>query len=271
MVCRKPQRTPASYLAAIKEENLVKVATRDRRDSKTFEISKLENSGFFIGLANTYVHSQLFDEGIQLFEEMQKKGSDESTMLNDYGGSLLFRMLSRQSFNKSDLDLARKLIFGAYDFDKRVASNPYDYPAYKNLCFLRAVEAHFYYNQMDFFAAFVLGWMSIEMTITRIWHKFLALKAVNGKPLRNFNIYSIIKTLNSSYIDDKLKVTKKDLEDFKKEVNDLEYLREKVRNKLLHGDMDNPSSDQALKCLKIAASLWMLFQSVDQDIKSMTS
>lgn len=256
----------SQYLISIKDESLVKASQKDR-SGKIFKINKLEHSVFFIGLANTYVNSNLFNEGIQLFEEMRKRGSNESTMFNDYGRSLLVKMIARKNFSKDDLDLARKFISEAYGFDKKVSSNPYEYPAYKNLCYLRTIEACFYYSQTDLFIAFVLAWMSIEMTITRIWNKFLSLKSVNGKPLEDLKISSIIKILGDSVIDDKLKMAKKDLKEFKNEVGNLNNLR-RVRKQLLHGYTDNPSTEQTEQCIETALKLHELFQSIDQDFKS---
>jgi hypothetical protein len=178
-------------------------------------------------------------------------------------------MLADKSANKKRLDLARKLIFKAYAFDTKVSADCYTYPAYNNSCFLRAMEAIYYNEQKDSFAAFVLGWMSIEMTLYRIWHQFLKLKSVDGiDDLMRWNLDTIIKVLSLAEVDENLKYTKADLNNLKSLIiGSLRNLR-KTRDRLLHGKIDNPTSGQSTQCVNTALKLVPLFQSVQKDLES---
>jgi len=155
----------ADIISSIQEEKLTKGQVK-AKGGNIIEVNKLEHSDFLIPLANSFNGANIFDKSIELFEHMEKKGCNESTMLNDYGAVLLRQMLSSRSYDKEKWEHARQLIFRAFDFDKKVSKDCYKFPAYKNLCYLRAVEASFYLQQNDSFAAFLLAWMSIEMTLT---------------------------------------------------------------------------------------------------------
>lgn len=255
------------YISAVKQDNLgvKRVQGRDRQE---IHIKTLENSMFFVILANSYAKRGLFDKALNVFEEMLAKGTDESTILNDYGAAILNRMVYEKTVNKGSLDLARKLVFEAFAFDKKVAKNWYQYPAYKNLCFLRAMEAIYYNNEKDTFAAFVLGWMSVEMTIYRIWHQLLTLREASGlDDLMRWNSDSIMEVLSISEVSEKLKRTRADLEVFKTLKKDLDTLKG-IRNHLLHGDIDNPTPGDSIRCIDTALKLVPLFQSVRQDLES---
>lgn len=264
----KVEETFPKFISAIKSEKLQTMEVQSR-GGKRIPVKGLEHSRFFILLANSYAEKRLFEKALEVFEGMRRKGSNESTMLNDYGAALLNQMLVDRSVNKKRLDLARKLIFGAYAFDKKVSANWYEYPAYKNLCFLRAIEASYYKEQKDYFATFVLGWMSIEMTIYRIWHQFLTLKSASGiDDLMRWNSDTIMRVLSLAEVDGNLRYTKADLDKLKGMIDgSLRSLR-KIRDHLLHGKIDNPTSGQSIQCATTALELVPLFQSVQKDLAS---
>jgi len=256
----------AEFIQAVKEDDLRAMEVKGK-DQQGVPVKKLENSQFFIGLANSYTQIGSFDKAIKMFEEMLRKGSNESTLLNDYGVALLNQILATKVVKKENIDLARKLIFDAFAFDKKVSAEWYHYPAYKNLCFLRAIEGTYYNEQKDSFAAFLLGWMSIEMTLYRIWHQFLTLKSATGiDDLMRWDSDSIIEVLFLGEVGEELKRTRSDLEMLKKTKTDLDTLKG-VRNHLLHGDIDNPTSGQSTHCINTALKLVPLFQSVNQDLE----
>ena len=256
----------AEFIEAIKEDDLQAVEVRGR-DRQQVPVKKLEHSQFFIGLANSYAQIGSFDKATKVFEEMFRKGSNESTLLNDFGAALLNQILATGVAKKETIDLARKLIFDAFAFDKKVSAECYHYPAYKNLCSLRAIEGNYYNEQKDSFAAFLLGWMSIEMTLYRIWHQFLTLKSATGiDNLMRWDSDSIIEVLFLGEVEEELKRTRSDLETFKKTKTDLDTLKG-VRNHLLHGEIDNPTSGQSTHCINTALKLVPLFQLVDQDLE----
>ncbi len=255
----------ADLVSAIQEDQIIKGYIKGKGDA-TIEVSKLEHSDLLIFLANSFSKVNMFDKAIELFEQLEKRGSNESTMLNDYGAALLEQMASSKSFDKKKWERARQLIFKAFNFDKKVSKDCYKFPAYKNLSLLRAVEASYYLQQNDSFAAFILAWMSIEMTLYRIWRQYLQLKnSTKVDELSRWDTDAIIEMLHIGNIEDDLPATKKDIEILKQLKPQLDTLRG-VRNHLLHGDIDNPTDGQANHCTKIARSMVQLFQSLDSEI-----
>lgn len=262
----KADATFPDFISALKSEKIIL-----KEITPKVKFVKLEHSDFFITLANTYVGIERFDRGIQLFDEMERKGSTEPTMLNDYGRALLKEMEKKGTVDKAKLNTARKLIFKAYYFDKANSKECYKFPAYKNLCLLRIMEGNYYLQQNDAFAAFVLGWMSIEMTLFRIWRQYLTLKGSKKvDKLSRWDTEAIIEMLFIGNIDEKWKTTTKDLETFKKAKNDLEALRG-LRNHLLHGENDNPTKGDSKKSLETALKLIPLFQSLDQEVAEISA
>jgi len=72
-----------AFLSAINEDDL-QIVDVPSRGEKRISVKKLEHSTFFIILANSYAQIRLFEKAIKIFEGMFQKGSNESTMLNDY-------------------------------------------------------------------------------------------------------------------------------------------------------------------------------------------
>jgi pentatricopeptide repeat protein len=217
------------------------------------KICKLDGSDIFILLANFYSRNGLHDEAIALFEEMSKKGCNESTLLNDYGAALLNEMISKNQILGDKLIKARGLIFEAFKFDKKVVTNSLEYPAYKNLCFLRNIEARYYYDRNDNFTAFVLGWMSIEMTINRIWLQFISkgpgdISKNRIDRLMRWNVDPVIETLFLGKVHDI----------FLREKCNLDTLR-RIRNSLLHGKIENPTPSDTDLCINVGYSLIPIF------------
>lgn len=255
----------SALVSAVHEEQIIKENVKTRSNN-TIEINRLEHSEFLIYLANSYSEAMMHDKAIELFEQMEKKGCTESTMLNDYGRALLRQMLFSKTYDREKWDHARQLIFKAFDFDKKVSKDCYKFPAYKNLSFLRAVEASYYLQQNDPFTAFVLAWVSIEMTLYRIWRQYLQLKNSNKiDDLSRWNSDAIIEMLYIGNVENDLTATKKDFEALKALKPRLDTLKG-VRNHLLHGENDNPTNGEARSCTEIALKIVPFFQSLDSEL-----
>jgi pentatricopeptide repeat protein len=241
------------YLSAVEEENLQTVTVEGRGD-KEIPVKQLEHSNFFVILANSYASLGWFNEALGLFEAMVARGSNESTVLNDYGATLLNQMMTVKIIDKEKLDVARKLIFEAFKFDKEVSKDFYAYPAYRNLCYLRDIEAIRYYNQNEDFTAFVLSWMSIEMTILRIWFQFIKNRMPDVSKekvdkLMRWDIEPIVETLFLGQVDGSFKEIKRDLDTLRG-----------IRNDLLHGKIDNPTHGNAKLCIDVAYRIIPILQ-----------
>src|SRR5208283_5141990 len=67
----------ADIISAIQEEQLIKEQIK-AIGGNTIEVNKIEHSEFLISLANVFNGAKVFDKSIELFEHMEKRGSNES-------------------------------------------------------------------------------------------------------------------------------------------------------------------------------------------------
>lgn len=137
------------------------------------------------------------------------------------------------------------MIFKAWEIDQNIHEDPRLLPAYKNICYIRAVEAVYYFDQGDSFTAFILGWISIEMSIYRIWYKLLTETFPGSKEkidsLMKWTVDPILETLFLSKIDNR----------FMKLKSDVDMLRG-FRNDLIHGRIADITRGTARRCIDIA-------------------
>ena len=243
------------FVSAINEDEIITVTPEGKKEGKLF-FTKLRYSSFFNGLAIKYTHKGWYEESKIIFETILKRTPNEVNSLNDFGTSLLHKIETLYRLNakidKKELDKSRKLIFKAYRYDKKVHEDWRDKPSYKNLCYLRAIESIFYYNMKDSFTSFVLAWMSIEMSLYRIWYQYLIQDDKIGKKsklkdLMRWDTDYILQTLCLNNFSAIVKIK-----------NDLDTLKG-LRNKLFHGDIDNPSTGQTKHCLETALKLTHIF------------
>ena len=102
-----------------------------------------------------------------------------------------------------------------------------NFPLTRIFVCLELVEAAYYLEEKHFLPSFLLSWMSIEMTLNRIWHTTLAEMGYGKsriKSLERWNIDTIIEALYMSKCDP----------EFLKLKTALDILRGN-RNDLLHG------------------------------------
>jgi len=107
----KPNDILQDYISAIREDDLQNEPILDRERREIAQVKILANSPFFIDLANFYASAGLYDNAIQLFKEIHGRESNEPRVLNDYGATLLNKMLKEGPIERDRLDLARQLIF----------------------------------------------------------------------------------------------------------------------------------------------------------------
>jgi hypothetical protein len=154
---------------------------------------------------------------------------------------------TNSEYDKSKIELAFAKISKAAEIDKYLHGEPLLLPAYKNLCLLRAVEATYYVKNNELFMGFILGWMSIEMTIYRIWYSHLKENSyTNGKidELEQWNIDKIVETLYLSKCDPHFNSLKEQIE-----------MLQGIRNKLLHGKIFEVTDGNTRQCINVALSL----------------
>ncbi len=248
IVKNEGKETVAKYLSAINEDEIL-VLTPERKEKGKVVFKRLKHRPFFNGLAIQYSEKGWFRESELIFDTILKRTPQDIESILNYGTFLMNMTLAfykqGKEIAKNLLEKARKLIFHAFRYDKKVHKDWRTKIAYQNLCYLRAIEAVYYYNKNEPFTAFVLGWVSIEMFLYRMWFQFIRKKTMRGiNELMRWNTEYIIETLFLSDIDGALKNTK----------NDLDILKG-IRNKLLHGEIDNPTLGNARLCIDTALSL----------------
>jgi hypothetical protein len=238
----------SDILSAIAEDNVKIYPMTLTAKKKKIKVTMLEHGEFFNDLAVKYSKEGLFEKSEMIFEAMLKKTpKDQDTMTNF--GTMVINMainLYKQgkALDRLRLEKARKLIFKANKYFKEVHEDWWIRVPYANLRYLRAIEATYYYNQNDSFASFVLGWMSIEMTLNQIWFIFIRSKITQGlDKLMKWNTERIVETLLLC-----------ENEIIRNEKSNLDKLRG-IRNNLLHGKKDNPTMDDAKLCIDTALSL----------------
>ena len=171
---------PSELLPILKEgisrENVV-----ERCAYAGVEYRTVSNSTFWNSVAITCMNSQNFDESIAIFEEMVKIYAPDSATLTNHGVSLLNKLISKHKMepaDESDFEMAKDLTFRAFMFDvkaepKKNLVDVANFPAFKNAILIRNIEAELYSNKKLCFIAFLLGWISVEMSLVRLWCKFM--------------------------------------------------------------------------------------------------
>jgi hypothetical protein len=249
------KETVSMYVSAIDEDEILDLTPEGKKRGKIF-IKKLKFWNFFNGLGIKYSERGWFKESEQIFEAILKRTPNDVDSILNYGAATFNMILALynqgKGVDKNQIEKARSLIFEAYRYDTEVHEDWRIKPAYKNLCYLRAIEAAFYYNQKELLTAFVLGWMSIELSLYRIWFQFVIKKVTEGiDELMNWNTEHIIEALFLSDIDGTFKGIKSDLDILKG-----------IRHKLLHGKINNPTPGNAKFCIDTALKIIPILQSL---------
>lgn len=247
------KETVSKYLSAIKEDEILTL-TPEGKARGTIIFKGLHYGNFFNGLALRYSEKGWFEEAETIFKEILRiTPNDVNTNLN-YGATIVNKTLSHynegRGLNKGELERGRSYIFKAFRFDKKVHDDWRIAPAYKDLCLVRSLEAIYYFNKREDFTAFVLGWMSIEMSLHRIWFKVIpkpSKKRVDE--LMRWDTESIIETL---FLCGVHKI-------FKEMKNDLDSLKG-TRNRLLHGELEKPTRGESKRCIDTAQKLIPILQ-----------
>jgi len=248
------KETVREYLSAINEDEVLTLTPEGKQQGKIV-FRRLSHSPFFNGLAIRYSEREWFKESEQIFKAIITRTPNYVDSILNYGATILNMTLALydqgKGINKDRLERGRSIIFKAYRYDRKVHEDWRTKPAYKNLCYLRAIEAVYYYTQKEFFTSFVLGWLSIEMSLYRIWFQFVTNKTtMKIRELMRWDSDHIIETLFLGGVDEDYKIIK----------NRLDILRG-IRNRLLHGEIDNPTLGNVKLCIDTALKLVPILQS----------
>ena len=247
------KETVSKYLQAIEDDEIRTLTPEGKARGKVI-FERLHYSPFFNGLAVRYSGKGWFDEARSIFEGiLARTPNDVDTNLN-YGATIVNKILSvpreGKRINKRQLETGRSHIFRAFRYDKKVHDDWRTKPAYKDLCYTRAIEAVYYLNKKETFTAFVLGWMSIEMSLYRILFKAIPKTSESRvDELMRWDTESIIETLHLCNVHKIFKDIKKDLDTLKG-----------TRNHLLHGDLERPTVGESRRCIETAMTLIPILQ-----------
>jgi len=245
------------FIQQIKEDRLLDLEVRDLKGNR-LRFKVLSKNKDFTAVGLKLKEEKSFEDAEKIFKAMLDMGETSSATQNNYGAVILDDVFSKlrkkEPVDPDRMGEARKSIFKACDFDKKVGLAWPAAPAYKNLCFLRNIEAYYRYSNKDFIGAFLLGWISIEMTLHRIWFQYLQ-KTCSGI-LNQQSLYNKLMTLPFQAMFEILFATK--IFD-KKIVKNLENLRE-IRNKLVHGEINDPDMKNVEDCIGIGHALIPLLQ-----------
>jgi len=177
------KETVSVYLSAINEDKILTLTPKGKAQGKIV-FKRLSHSPFFNGLAVKYFEKGWFNEAEQIFKAILSRTPNDMDSELNYGACLINQLIKAhdegRGIDREQLEKARNLIFNAYNYDKKAHEDWRLKPAYKNLCYVRAIEAVDYYYKKEVFTAFVLGWVSIEMSLYRIWFKLITGKTAHG-------------------------------------------------------------------------------------------
>jgi len=266
------ERLRAEVDSAVYDENFLKVIKSDSEGSLSYVISSIkaskvvetkkvenveyktvENSEAWNGFAIAYLNKKDFANAKNILESMLSAGASDSLTINNYAAVLLNEMIEKNSIIEKVLSHAKELTFKALKFDVRKKGELIEgasRPPFKNLVLIRNIEAEVFLKKRDFFTAFVLAWISVEMSLTRIWFRFLKDQGYGKKKRQWFadwDIAFVIESLSMlGIIDPHIK-------------NDLDCLRT-LRNDVIHGILPYPEEGQISRCIKLGRELIPILQ-----------
>jgi len=218
-------------------------------NGKNKSIHRLKDSDDIISVATLIGSLGYIEEAQEIFDAIISRTPNDVTALNNYGYILLMNLIEKeQLYDREKILIAQKVIAKAASINKNIEEKPQFQPIYKNLCFLRVVEAEYYAQNKAYLPAFLMACMSIEMSIYRIFYQHLKEKHYEkGSLLRLNNLDNIIEILFLNKCDPELVKSKAELTALKG-----------LRNDLIHGDVFEISKGEAKCCIDLAYAFTLI-------------
>jgi hypothetical protein len=217
-------------------------------------IDKLENSDYITEIITLMGSMGYVEEASEIFEIILCRTPYDTAALNGYGyvllNELLIASVQNKKYSKKKIQFAHDIISKAATVDKSLTEEPLSLPSYRNLCFFKAIEAEYYHQNNAHLAAFLIAWMSIEMSVYRLFYTHLKENKYSENKIADllrWNIDTIIELLYMNKCD----------KDFVNLKNELDSLR-KLRNHLIHGTVFDVSKDDAKRCIDTAEALTLI-------------
>ena len=239
-------------------KQLVPLILKGIRNSKIINIEKikseeyrlLENSKFWNELALIYLKNKQDKKSSEIFDEMLKVGASDSATLNNYAVAILNPMIHSRRINPELFDKVKEYLIKAFTYDVPKQNKLIEgalAPAFKNLILIRSIESDLFLQRGELFTSFLLGWIAIEMSLIRMWLRYLKDKNFSTskrESLAKWDISIITETLFMvGLLDQNMK-------------NDIDCLRT-FRNQVVHGVIIHPEKGQVKKCMTLSRDLFL--------------
>jgi hypothetical protein len=245
----------------IKNDNIKDVELKKPYNGKS-SIKRLENSDELVQITTFIGTLGHMKEAKEVFDAQLTLTPDDTSALNNYGFILINEMIKAYGVNKKydqrAIQIAQSKVSKAATIDKFLHEEPLVMPAYKNLCLLRAVEATYFTQLSAYLSAFLIAWMSIEMSIYRIFYLHLKENKYSKRKiedLQRWNIDTIIEVLYLNKCDP----------EFSKQKDNIDALR-KLRNHLIHGDIFEVTEGEAKRCIDVALAFTQIKENPDSSL-----
>ncbi|MCW4018675.1 MAG: hypothetical protein NWF00_08390 [Candidatus Bathyarchaeota archaeon] len=243
----------SDLMSIIKTSKITRVPLKKPYRGKK-AIDRLENSDDLIKIATLMGSLGYMKEAQEVFDAMLFRTPLDTTALNNYAYVLLHEIIqSKGNYDKSKILIAQNKISKAATIDKVLNENFLILSTYKNLCLSRVVEAEYYAQIKAYLPAFLVAWLSIEMSIRRIYYQHLKEKQYGKDKLFSLKSLDLITEI--------LYLNKCD----SKFVNSKEVLESLygLRNQLIHGTIFEVSEGQAKNCIELAYTFTLVKEEFD--------
>lgn len=210
--------------------------------------NKLGYTDLWNSIALIYMNTRMYEKSRELLRHKIKNKAYDSITITNCAASILNIFLSKHKIEKNDepdFEYAKKLLFDAFNFDvqakpRKNIANAALLPAFKNIVLVRNIESELHYNKQEYFLSFIIGWISIEMSLVRIWCKIMSDQGGERNIREKLSKWDIQHILDALLM---LKVLPKTL------YSQIKGIKEE-RNKLIHGTLMIPTpglTDQTIK------------------------
>ena len=203
-----------------------------------------------------YMNNKMYEKGRDVYSTLIDVGVYDSSTITNYAAVIMRGMLEKHVIEESDepdFEYVKKLLYDAFIFDveakPRKKADAVLLPAYKNLIYVRNIESELYYNKKLYFISFILGWISVEMSLIRIFCRIM--KHQKGEKI----IREKLSMLNIQTILDILYGFKIITKELYTEINSIN----KERNKLIHGSEIEPTPGLTKQVIDLGRKLIPLY------------
>jgi hypothetical protein len=144
-------------------------------------------------------------------------------------------------------DKAKDMVLKAYneDVEHQKLHQAVLMPAYRNLSLILIWEARIFYDKTEFFSSFLMAWISVELSLMRIWFKALVKRGYSNTKISWLGRLDIGIVIEALYLLAKLTDQEK---------TDIDCLRGR-RNDVIHATGATPTEGETRRIIDLALSL----------------